>query len=147
MSGANLRFINTLILILITILCLTGVYGLFFPFPSVLFDLHRIAGWALILLIPWKTIISFRSLRRGLDRRFDRNLMIVVSILIAIATIMILAFGLMWKWNLGNYYVWLAGYGYSAIGWHWGIALYFLLTLFALHTWRRWHHPRKTDFI
>jgi Oxidoreductase molybdopterin binding domain len=146
MSGTNLRFINTLILVLIAFLCLTGIYGLFFPSPSVLFDLHRIVGWALILLIPWKIIIAFRSLRRGLDRRFDRSVMILISILIAIATLMILVFGLMWKWNLGTYYIWLAGYGYSAIGWHWGIALYFLLPLFALHTWRRWHHPKKTDF-
>jgi DMSO/TMAO reductase YedYZ molybdopterin-dependent catalytic subunit len=52
----------------------------------------------------------------------------------------------MWKWNLGEYYVWLAGYAYSTIGWHWGIALYFLLPLYALHTWRRWHHPKKADF-
>ena len=146
MSGTNLRFINTLILSLLLLLTMTGVYGLFFPFPSLLFDLHRIAGWGLILLIPWKTIISLRSLRRGLDRRLDRNIMILVSVLIAIATLLILAFGLMWKWNLGEYYVWLAGYGYSVIGWHWGIALYFLLPLYALHTWRRWHHPRTTDF-
>ncbi len=146
MSGVSLRYINTLILSLILVLTLTGVYGLFFPFPSFLFEVHRITGWALILLIPWKAVISLRSLSRGLDRRFDRNVMIAVSILIAIATFMILAFGLIWKWNLGEYYVWIAGYGYTAIGWHWGIALYLLLPLYALHAWRRWPHPKKTDF-
>lgn len=146
MSGRNLRFINTLILSLLLVLTLTGIYGLFFPFPSSLFQIHRIAAWGLILLIPWKTIISLRSLGRGLDRRLDRNIMILVSILIAVATLLILAFGLMWKWNIGEYYLWMAGYGYSVIGWHWGIALYFLLPLYALHTWRRWHHPKKTDF-
>jgi hypothetical protein len=146
MSGTNLRFVNTLILILLTILSLKGVYGLFFPFPAFLFDVHRIAAWALIVLIPWKIIISLRSLRRGLDPRFDRSIMIVVAIVIAIATILILAFALMWKWNIGEYYVWLVGYGYSVIGWHWGIALYMLLPLYALHTWRRWHHPKKSDF-
>src|SRR5262245_12988321 len=118
MSGRNLRFINTLILTLICILVATGLYGLVWPFPAILFEIHRVAGWALIILIPWKTIISLRSLKRGFDRRFDRNVMIVVSSLIAMATLMILAFGLLWKWNLGEYYVWLAGYGYSAIGWH-----------------------------
>jgi hypothetical protein len=146
MSGRNLRFINTLILSLLLGLTLTGVYGLFFPFPAFLFEIHRIAAWALILLIPWKTIISIRSLRRGLDRRFDRNIMILVSLLIAVATLLILALGLVWKWNIGEYYLWMAGYGYSVIGWHWGIALYFLIPLYALHTWRRWHHPQKTDF-
>ena len=145
MSGTDLRFINTLILGLLLVLALTGIYGLFFPFPSLLFEIHRIAAWALILLIPWKTIISLRSLRRGFDRRFDRNLMIVISLAIAVATLLILAFGLMWKWNIGHYYVWIAGYGYSVIGWHWGIALYFLIPFYGLHTWRRWHHPKKTD--
>ncbi|MCI0550054.1 MAG: molybdopterin-dependent oxidoreductase [Anaerolineae bacterium] len=146
MSGTNLRFINTLILSLLLVLTLTGVYGLFFPFPSFLFEIHRIAAWALILLIPWKAIISLRSLGRGVDRRLDRNVMIVVSVAASIATIIIIIFGLLWKWNLGEYYLWIAGYGYTAIGWHWGIALYLLLPLFALHAWRRWPHPKKTDF-
>lgn len=147
MSGRNLRFINTLILSLLLVLTLTGVYGLFFPFPFLLFEIHRIAAWALILLIPWKVIISMRSLGRGVDRRLDRNVMIVVSVVAAIATVIIIILGLMWKWNLGEYYLWIAGYGYSAIGWHWGIALYLLLPLFALHAWRRWPHPKKTDFM
>jgi len=146
-SGKNLRFINTLILSLLLVLTLTGIYGLFFPFPSLLFEIHRIAAWALILLIPWKAIISLRSLGRGVDRRLDRNVMIVVSIVASIATILIVVFGLIWKWNLGGQYLWIAGYGYTAIGWHWGIALYLLLPLFALHVWRRWPHPKKTDFI
>jgi hypothetical protein len=146
MSGTNLRFINTLILSLLLVLTLTGVYGLFFPFPSYLFEIHRIAAWALIILIPWKAIISIRSLGRGVDRRLDRNVMIVISVVASIATIIIIIFGLLWKWNLGEYYLWIAGYGYTAIGWHWGIALYLLLPLFVIHAWRRWPHPKKTDF-
>lgn len=146
MGGTNLRFINTLVLSLLLVLTLTGMYGLFFPFPSFLFEIHRIAAWALILLIPWKAIISLRSLGRGVDRRLDRNVMIVISVVASIATIFIIIFGLLWKWNLGNYYLWIAGYGYTAIGWHWGIALYLLLPLFVIHAWRRWPHPKKTDF-
>ena len=146
MSGMNLRFINTLILSLLLVLTLTGIYGLFFPFPSVLFEIHRITGWSLILLIPWKAIISFRSLGRGVDKRLDRNVMILISVVASIATIIIIIFGLLWKWNLGEYYLWIAGYGYSAIGWHWGIALYLLVPLFVIHTWRRWPHPKKSDF-
>ena len=146
MSGKNLRFINTLILGLLLVLTLTGVYGLFFPFPSFLFEIHRIAAWALILLIPWKAIISLRSLGRGIDRRIDRNVMIVISVVASLATIIIIVFGLLWKWNLGEQYLWIAGYGYTAIGWHWGIALYLLLPLFVIHAWRRWPHPKKTDF-
>jgi len=145
MDGRSLRFISTLILILICIIGVTGLYGLVWHFSSLLFEIHRIAGWALILLIPWKAIISLRSLSRGLDRRLDRNVMIVVSVVMAIATLTVLVLGLMWKWNLGEYYVWFAGYGYTAIGWHWGIALY-LSPFFLLHIWRRWHRPKQTDF-
>ncbi|MGZ9235988.1 MAG: hypothetical protein ACXW4E_10735, partial [Anaerolineales bacterium] len=65
MNNTNLRFINALILILFCILGLTGLYGLVWPFPSSLFEIHRIAGWGLILLIPWKGAIALRSLSRG----------------------------------------------------------------------------------
>ena len=145
MSATNLRFINTLVLVLFTILALTGLYGLFWPLPSILFEIHRIAAWASILLIPWKFIISWKSLKRGLDLRLDRNVMIVVSIVLSVATLGVLVLGLMWKWNLGEYYTWIASYGYTAIGWHWGIALG-LAPFFLLHIWRRWPRPKKVDF-
>ncbi|RPJ50139.1 MAG: hypothetical protein EHM21_05605 [Chloroflexi bacterium] len=145
MSGTSFRFINTLILSLFVLLGLTGLYGLVWPFPSILFEIHRTAAWALILLIPWKAIISLRSLKRGLDRRLDRSLMVVVSVVLSIATLAVLALGLMWKWNLGAYYTWIAGYGYTAVGWHWGIAIG-LSPLFLLHVWRRWPRPKRVDF-
>ena len=145
MNGASLRFINTLILGLFCVLGLSGLYGLVWPFPALLFEIHRIAGWALILLIPWKTAIALRSLSRGLSHRFDRNVMIIVSILLAIATLTILILVLMWTWQIGPYYVWIAGYGYSAIGWHWGIAIG-LIPLFIVHVWRRWPRPKQVDF-
>ncbi|HET9587895.1 MAG TPA: molybdopterin-dependent oxidoreductase [Anaerolineales bacterium] len=145
MNGASLRFINTLILILFCILGVTGLYGLVWPFPAFLYEVHRAAGWALILLIPWKTIISLRSLRLRLDLRFDRNVMIVVSLLLAAATLVVLILGVKWAWNLGEYYVWIGPYAYSGIGWHWGIALG-LAPLFIIHVWRRWPRPKQTDF-
>jgi hypothetical protein len=145
MSGRSLRFINTLILILFCILGLTGLYGLVRPFPSALFEIHRIAGWALIVLIPWKGAISLRSLNRGLSRQFDRNVMVLVSILLAMATVTILVLVLMWTWQIGPYYVWIGPYAYSGIGWHWGIALG-LAPLFIIHVWRRWPRPKKVDF-
>ena len=145
MSATNLRFINTLILSLISVLGLTGLYGLVWPFPSILFELHRVAAWALILLIPWKTVISLRSLKRGLDRRPDRNVMIVVSVVLSIASLMVIFFGLLWKWNLSKYYFWIGSYAYTPIGWHWGIAIG-LAPFFLLHAWRRWPHPKRIDF-
>lgn len=142
MSGRNLRFINILILALFCVLGLTGLYGLVWPFPSFLFQIHRIAGWGLILLIPWKSLIVLRSLRRG----WDRNILVILSIILSIAVLFVLVLGLMWAWQIGPYYVWIAGYAYSGIGWHWGIALG-LAPLFILHVWQRWPRPKKVDFV
>jgi len=146
MSATNLRFINTLILSLIFVLGLTGLYGLVWPFPSILFEIHRASAWALIVLIPWKAVISIRSLKRGLDRCPDRNVMVVVSIVLSIASLVVIFFGLVWKWNLSEYYFWIGNYAYTPIGWHWGIALG-LAPFFLLHVWRRWPRPKQVDFI
>jgi hypothetical protein len=145
-NSTNLRFINALILILFCILGLTGLYGLVWPFPTFLFEIHRIAGWALMILIPWKSAIVLRSLSRGVRRSFDRGVMVFISILLTIATVTILILVLMWTWQIGPYYVWLGPYAYSGIGWHWGIGLG-LAPLFILHVWRRWPRPRKVDFV
>jgi hypothetical protein len=144
-NSTNVRFINALILILFCILGLTGLYGLLWPFPSSLFEIHRIAGWALIVLIPWKGAISLRSLSRGWSRSLGRNTMILVSILLTFATVTILVLVLLWTWQIGSYYVWIGPWAYSAIGWHWGIALG-LAPLFIIHVWRRWPRPKRTDF-
>lgn len=144
-NSTNVRFINALILILFIILGLTGLYGLVWPFPSSLFEIHRIAGWALMVLIPWKSAIALRSLGRGIDRRLSRSVMLLVSILLTLATITVLLVVLLWKWQIGDYYVWIGPYAYSGIGWHWGIALG-MTPLFILHVWRRWPRPKKVDF-
>lgn len=145
MNSTNFRFINALILILFCILGITGLYGLVWPFPASLFEIHRIAAWALILLIPWKGAIALRSLSRGARGGIERTLMIIVSVLLTLATVLILMLALLWAWQIGPYYVWIGSYAYSGIGWHWGIALG-LAPFFILHVWRRWPRPRKTDF-
>ena len=144
-NSSNLRFINALILILFCILGITGLYGLIWPFPSSLFEIHRIAGWGLIVLIPWKSAIALRSLSRGLDRRWSRRIMLFVSILLTLATITILLLVILWTWQIGPYYVWIGSYAYSGIGWHWGISIG-LTPLFILHVWQRWPRPKKIDF-
>jgi DMSO/TMAO reductase YedYZ molybdopterin-dependent catalytic subunit len=144
-NSTNVRFINALILILFCILGLTGLYGLVWPFPSALFDIHRLAGWALIVLIPWKGAISLRALNRGLSHNVRRSLMTLISILLTLATVTILVLALLWKWQVGSYYVWIGPWAYSAIGWHWGIALG-LAPLFIIHVWKRWPRPKQADF-
>ncbi len=138
-----LRFTNTAILILIILLTLTGVYGLVWTLNGWLFDVHRAAGWALIALIPWKTAISVRSLKRGLGSSVDRSVVVVVSIGLAVVTIVILGLGLMWTWRLGPSELWLRQ---TAISWHWLLAL-ILIAPFAFHTWRRWPRPKQKDFV
>ncbi len=145
MNGTHLRFINVLILVLFCVLGLTGLYGLMWPFPSTLFSIHRIAAWGLIVLLPWKSAIALRSLSRGLSSRLDRNVMVVISILLSVATVMVLILGIIWALQIGPYYVWLGPYAYSGIGWHWGIAIG-LAPLFLIHVWQRWPRPKRTDF-
>src|SRR5688572_32803990 len=106
MKSTNLRFINSLILILFCILGLTGLYGLVWPFPSFLVEIHRIAAWAFILLVPWKGAIALRSLSRGLSGGLERNLMIGVSGLLTLATVSILLLALLWARHIGAFYVW-----------------------------------------
>jgi hypothetical protein len=145
MNGTNLRFINILILICFCILGLTGLYGLVWHFPAALFEIHRIAGWALIALLPWKGVIALRSLRRVAGARIGRVVQMALSVLLSIAIAVILVLVLMWTLEIGPYYVWIGPFAYSGIGWHWGIALG-LAPLFILHVWQRWPRPKKTDF-
>ena len=146
MSGLILRFTNTLILTLIATLTLTGLYGLMWPLPAWLYEIHRIAAWAFVALIPWKALIALRSLRRGLDRRFDRSVVIVISVLLATLILLVLTLGVMWTWRIGPDVLWLGAYGDAVISWHWMLALG-LLPLFGLHVWRRWPRPKRADFL
>lgn len=97
------------------------------------------------MLIPWKSAIALRSLSRGLHGRFARGITVFISIVLTIATILILLLVVLWTWQIGDYYVWIGPYAYSGIGWHWGIALG-LAPLFIIHVWQRWPRPRKADF-
>jgi hypothetical protein len=142
----NLRFTNTLLLALIALLTLTGAYGIVWTLNGWMYDVHRITGWALIALVPWKAAISLRSLQRGLDRRFDRSVIVFVSVLLAVATILVLGLAVMWAWRAGPQLIWLGTYADTSISWHWMIALG-LLPLFALHAWRRWPRPKRSDIL
>ena len=145
MKGAILRFTNTLILAAIVVLTATGLYGLMWPMPQWLFDIHRGTSWALVALIPWKAAIALQSLRRGLDRRFDRSLMIGVSTLLAALALTVLGLGFMWTWRVGPSMLWLGSYGDALISWHWMLALGLLIPL-GIHIWRRWPRPKPADF-
>lgn len=143
MKFSLLRFTNSAIMASVIILTLTGVYGLFWVLPGILFDIHRFAGWVLLALIPWKTGIALASLRRGWQPNFRRGLMTGVSLLLAALAVSVLILGLAWHWRLGPEDLWLRQ---TAISWHWMLALG-LLVPFILHVWVRWPRPRRADFI
>jgi hypothetical protein len=138
-----LRFTNSALLAVMAALTLTGVYGLFWALNGWMFDLHRLLGWGLIALVPWKTAISLGSLRRGLRADFDRGIMILVSLLLAGVTLLVIGLGLAWLWRLAPGEAWLRQ---TLISWHWMLGLG-LLAPFLLHAWRRWPRPRKTDLL
>lgn len=119
MTGTLLRFTNTLILIIISLLTLTGLYGLMWPMPEWLYEVHRGASWAFVALLPWKFVISLRSLQRGLDRRFNRSVVVGVSLILATLVITVFVLGLLWTWRIGPAVVWLGDYGDAVISWHW----------------------------
>jgi len=141
-----LRFTNTSILALIIFLTLTGLYGLVFSLQGWAFELHRWAGWAVVVLVPWKAMISARSLRRGPGPTFDRSVGIGASLVLTILIAMVAGLGLVWMWRAGPNILTLLGVRDTMISWHWMLGM-ILLPLFVLHSWRKWPRPKKRDFI
>jgi DMSO/TMAO reductase YedYZ molybdopterin-dependent catalytic subunit len=93
-------------------------------------------------LIPWKTAISWSSLRRGWQPGFDRGMMILVSLFLTAVALVVIGLGLAWTWRLGPQQYWLRQ---TAVSWHWMLGLG-LLAPFVLHVWRRWPRPKRVDF-
>ena len=138
-----LRFVNTSMLVLITLLTLTGLYGIVWLFPGWMYELHRAFGWALIALIPWKAAISLRSLGRGLKPNVDRGVIPVISIALSAATLLVLSLGVMWAWRLEPRGLFM---NQTVISWHWILALV-IIAPFLLHSWWRWPRPKKAEFV
>jgi hypothetical protein len=141
MKFSPVRFVNTIILAAMVVLGLTGVYDLFWIGPAWMFDAHRFAAWSLVAALPWKVMISWRSLRRGFRADLNRGWMVVLSLLLTAALLIVIVLGFAWQWNLGP-----DSYARrTLISWHWLIALIVLLP-FLVHAWWRWPRPKKVDF-
>jgi hypothetical protein len=63
-----MRFTNTLLLVLTFLLGLSGLVMLYGTWQPYMFDLHRILGFTLLAALPWKGVIVYRSIERGLAR-------------------------------------------------------------------------------
>ncbi len=142
-NGIFIRFTNSLLLILLSALTISGLYGLVWGTAGWVFDFHRAAGWTLLAIAPWKVIIATRSLTRGLAWRFDRGPLVAISLLLAGLTILVIALALAWAWRLEPRHLNL---WQSVISWHWMLSLVLLPPL-AVHVWQHWPRPRKSDFV
>lgn len=142
MTFNGLRFTNAALLILVLMLTFSGVYGLFWTTPGWLFTVHRVSGWGLLALVPWKSAIIVRALGRRSGRRLDTG-WVAVSLLLTALTVAVVSLGLLWKGRFGPPAYPLRQ---TAVSWHWMLALALLLP-FALHVWKRWPRPRRADFF
>ncbi len=142
MKFNGLRFTNGILLVLVLVLTLTGLFGLYWTTSDAAFTLHRISGWGLLAVLPWKAAIVFRSLRRKIHGT-QHPWRLGVSILLALLTLIVLTLGLLWSGRFGP-----ADYPLrqTAISWHWMLALGLLLP-FLLHVWKRWPNPRTVDLL
>jgi hypothetical protein len=146
MRGFILRFTSTSILVLLIVLAISGLYALVWYGPGWVMEVHRIGAWGIIALIPWKIGISWRSLKRGVGPRFDRSIMLGISLLMAVLAISLIIFALGWTWRIGPETFGIPSVLYQTIiGWHWILGLVLLAPL-ALHVWRRWPRPKPEEF-
>ena len=134
------RFVNTLLLVVLLVLGLSGVIMLYGTWQQWIFDLHRITGFSLIALLPWKVITIYRSLDRGMDKTLDRTVILIISIIFAHFILLIIILAIMWTFRIGPY----SSLTQTLIAWHWILGL-LIFPILALHAWRRWPRPKKSE--
>ena len=148
----NDRAVNSLLLLTVLALALTGVAGLFANAAGqrAVFYAHRIGGAALLVLLIPKAGIIARALRRRAGRRRAARrapgargrLDLLASLLLLGATLVLIGAVLGWSLARGP---WRGEWGLPLIVVHWYLALG-VLPLLAWHVKRRWRRPRAADF-
>jgi DMSO/TMAO reductase YedYZ molybdopterin-dependent catalytic subunit len=127
------RLTNLLLLLLVVLLAASGLLGWALPGGRALpfYDLHRLLGAALLVLLIWKYGISRASLRRRLPRG-DSS--IAAGLATAVVLVGCLGLGLAWTFNVVSPH---ALWGYSPLNVHVQLGL-LLLPLVGWHLLRRW---------
>lgn len=136
------RLVNILLLALLLLLGITGILMLYGTWQPWIFDLHRMAGVPLLVLAPWKGAVIYRSFMRGMNRTFDRGVMLLLSTVFAHLILLVVILGFLWMWRLGPYSV----FGQTLLSWHWIMGL-LLLPFIAFHVLWRWPKPGREDFV
>ena len=135
------RLTNAVLLVTVATLVGTGLIAWLLPETQAtpLYDLHRIAGVALLIALPWKELIARSSLARRMRRGIARSA--VPGILATVALAAALALGVAWTAGLVSFD---RPIPYSAMNLHVfaGVAL---VPLAAWHLLQRWERPRVRD--
>ena len=118
---------NTLLLLFLSLELLSGFFGLISGSENraIHMQLHRIAGYGIITVLGWKTVVVARSLSRPRSGGVR-----VASLALAILLFATLALGLAWS-VVGPYDWWL----FSGVSWH----IYAGAGLIPLLAWHAWH--------
>lgn len=140
--GVRLRFINGALGLAILLLLATGIISLFVSRGdwAAVWELHRIAGAGLLILLGFKLGIITGSLRRRWRRP---SATLVLSLTLGALLLLVLGLALAWTLRIGPPEG-LAGF--STIGLHFYLALV-LVPFLLYHVWQRWPHPRARDFV
>ncbi|MBI3160847.1 MAG: molybdopterin-dependent oxidoreductase [Chloroflexi bacterium] len=141
----TLRFVNSALFYLFLAALFSGLYGIVWTLDGWVYELHRIAAWAILALLPWKAAIAARSLRRGLCPNFRRGLVPLASLLLATALLAAIMLALLWTWRLGAQTLTL-WWQDTLISWHWVLAVS-LLPLFLFHVLTRRPGPHWQDTL
>jgi Oxidoreductase molybdopterin binding domain len=133
------RFVNLSLLFVTIVLLATGV--LLFATNRVedawLYDLHRYAGAALLILLIPKTRIIWRALSRQLRRGTWFNLTTFAGVGLSTLLLLSLALALAWTLNLLPFYLDVVLLYVTPLGLHWYLA-FALVPFFAWHVLQRW---------
>src|SRR3954454_1934604 len=143
------RATNALLLFVLALLAGTGILSLFANDASAraIFEVHRLGGAALLVLLIPKAGIIWRALRRkARGAKTPGRRSIILSLVLLLLTLVAIAAALGWSLARGP---WDGVWGLPLIVVHWYLALG-LLPLLIAHVALRWRRigqvPRAVDF-
>jgi DMSO/TMAO reductase YedYZ molybdopterin-dependent catalytic subunit len=126
----------------VVILWASGIVMLYGSWLPWLFDLHRLTGFVLILLLPFKAATIFHP-GQGIDiKTGGRTVEILLPAVLTGWTLLIIALGLAWMWRMGPY----SGLSQTLITWHWILGV-LVLPVFLLQAWRSWPRLPGADVL
>lgn len=134
------RLTSISLLVLTTALMATGTAILIAPLPRIVMDAHRVSGWMLVAILPFKAVVVARSIGRGIRASLSANVILALSIILAAITSLVIALAMLWLAGVESI---SAIPGWRMIHLHWLVGLGVPIPL-AVHVWKRWL-PSRSD--